>query len=292
MAPKNQSVEQKLDRLASRAKGNVTRQELLAAGVSSDEIRHRVKIGTLIPDYRGVYRVGHRAPNFESSYMAAVKARGEGALLSGMAALYLYGVIKGKPPPPEVTAPTQRKGARHSPSICRNEATTRRGIPVTTLVRALIDIAPRISEERLARICHEAGVLHNVTPAMVDRLLKPNTPGAAKLRAVMRGDAKVLLSKLERKFQQRLKEHGLPLPETNKPAGGRRVDCRWPDHNLTVELQSFTFHNSRYSWEQDQRRQREAYARGDEFRTYTWHDVFEEAAPMMRELTALVAQAR
>jgi hypothetical protein len=105
----------------------------------------------------------------------------------------------------------------------------------------------------------------------------------------MRGDAKVLLSKLEHRFIERLDEHGLPLPVTNKPAGGRRVDCRWPDHNLTVELLSYTFHNSRYAWQQDQLRQREAYARGDEFRTYTWDDVFVESGPMILELTGLLS---
>jgi hypothetical protein len=282
----------KIEWLASRAKGIVTRPELLCAGVSQGQIRHRLEVGYLLPEYDGVYRVGHRAPNFESSYMAAVKARGEGALLSGMAAAYLFGLIKGKAPPAEVTAPTDRDGARYSPSICANDATTWRGIPVTTVPRTLIDVAPQLSEQELARICHEAGVLHKVTPAMVERLLIPNTPGAAKLRAVMRGDIKVLLSKLEKRFNERLKEAGLPLPQTNRPAGGRRVDCRWPDHNLTVELLSYTFHNSRHAWENDQRRQREAYARGDEFRTYTWDDVFVEPEPIMRELATLLAQAR
>ena len=223
--------------------------------------------------------------------MAAVKACGRGALLSGLAAAYLLGLIKGQAPPPEVTAPTERKfAAKCSPSICRNDATTWKGIPVTTVPRTLIDLAPRLSEGQLARACHEAGILHDTTPAMVERGLRQNTPGASKLRAVLRGDAKVLLSKLERRFVKRLKEADLPLPITNKPAGGRRVDCRWPEHKLTVELLSFTYHNSRYAWEQDQRRQREAYDRGDEFRTYTWHDVFDEPAQMMRELVALLSR--
>jgi hypothetical protein len=278
----------KIARIATSAKGIVTRPELLEVGVSSDEIRHRLEIGALIPEYRGVYRVGHRAANFESSYMAAVKACGEGALIWGLAGAYLFSVVKGKAPPPEVTSPTQRTGARHSPSICTNDATTWRGIPVTTVPRTLIDLAPRLTEDKLARVCHEAGVLHKVTPAMVERLLTHNTPGAGKLRAVLRGDAKVLLSKLEKRFVARLNDHGLPLPITNKVAGGRRVDCRWPEHNLTVELLSYTFHNSRHAWEQDQRRQREAYARGDEFRTYTWHDVFDEPDPMMTELLELL----
>jgi len=45
---------------------------------------------------------------------------------------------------------------------------------------------------------------------------------------------------------------------------------------------------SGYAWEQDQRRQREAYARGDEFRTYTWHDVFDTPEQIMRELVELL----
>ncbi len=105
----------------------------------------------------------------------------------------------------------------------------------------------------------------------------------------MRGDAKVLLSKLERKFQERLRDASLPLPETNKPAGGRRVDCRWPEHNLTVELDSYTYHRSKHAWENDRRREREAYARGDQFRRYTWGDVFDTPGPMMRELGQLLA---
>lgn len=289
MAPKNRTVEQEIERLATAAKGIVTRRELLHAGVSSDEIRHRLEIGALLREYRGVYRVGHRAPNVESSYMAAVKAGGEGALLSGFAAAYLVELIRGKAPPPEVTAPTDRAGARYSPSICHNDATNWKGIPVTTVPRTLIDLAPRLSTDRLARVCHEAGVLHKITPAMVERLLRPNTPGGSKLRAILLGDAKVLLSKLETRFLERLEEAGRPLPETNRPAGGRRVDCRWPGRHLTVELDSYTYHASRRAWEQDRRREREAYARGDEFRRYTWGDVFEHPDHMMRELNLLLA---
>jgi hypothetical protein len=293
VATQNRNVERMIGRLATSAKGIVTRRELLEARLSKEEIDHRLHIGALIREYPGVYRVGHRAPNVESSYMAAVKACGEGALLSGLAAAHLVAVIKGKAPPPEVTTRTERRvdgiRTRRSPAICTGDATKWHGIPVTTVPRILIDLAPRLSTDRLARVCHEAGVLHKTTPAMVERLLRQNTPSGGKLRAVLLGDAKVLLSKLEKRFLERLKEAGLPLPETNRPAGGRRVDCRWPDHRLTVELDSYTYHASRGAWEQDRRREREAYARGDEFRRYTWGDVFEQPAHMMRELNLLLA---
>jgi hypothetical protein len=133
-------------------------------------------------------------------------------------------------------------------------------------------------------------VRHGITPAHVEAVLKrrPNTPGAKKLRLVMSGGEPVTLSFLERAFLELLRRHGLPLPVTNKPAGTKRVDCRWPDRHLTVELNSYRFHNSRHSWEQDRLREREARERGDEFRTYTYGDVLEDPAYMLAELRTLL----
>ena len=173
------------------------------------------------------------------------------------------------------------------------DATVWRGIPVTSVARTLVDLAAELSADDLARACHEAGVRHHTTPRMVEAVLarRPNTPGAAKLRAVLRGDVHVTLSRLERRFLKLLREAGLVLPQTNRPAGGRRVDCRWPEQRLTVELDSYRFHNSRHAWEQDRRREREARARGDEFRRYTWGDVGEDPGPMLAELRRLIPTA-
>jgi hypothetical protein len=66
------------------------------------------------------------------------------------------------------------------------------------------------------------------------------------------------------------------------------VDCRWPEHRLTVELDSYRFHASRHAWENDRRREREAYARGDQFRRYTYGDVFELPKTVLTELTPLL----
>jgi hypothetical protein len=75
--------------LASRAHGVVTRAELLGAGLSAGDIERRLVKGSLLRVYRGVYRVGHRAPSVEAQYMAAVKACGGGAALGGLAAAHL-----------------------------------------------------------------------------------------------------------------------------------------------------------------------------------------------------------
>jgi very-short-patch-repair endonuclease len=153
-----------------------------------------------------------------------------------------------------------------------------------------VDLAGVPSAENLARACHEAGVRHRTTPAMVEEILarRPRSRGAEKLRGILRGDVRVTLSKLESRFLEHLRGEQLLLPETNCRAGGRRVDCRWPEQRLTVELDGYRFHHSRHAWEQDRRREREARARGDEFRRYTYGDVFEHPDPMLAELRVLL----
>jgi very-short-patch-repair endonuclease len=137
-------------------------------------------------------------------------------------------------------------------------------------------------------------VRHRTTPAQVERILsrRHNWPGARKLRRVLWGEISVSLSRLEAAFIARLREAGLPIPQTNRSVDGRRVDCRWPEHRLTVELDSYRYHHSRHAWEQDRQREREARARGDEFRRYTRSDVVEDPEPMLADLRSLVGRDR
>jgi hypothetical protein len=286
-------VEEKVRSFADRAWGIVTRAELLGSGVSSDEVRGRVAKGYLIPEHPGVYRVGHAAPSTEASYMAAVKAGGAGAVLSHRAAAYLWHLLKGKPPPPEVTAPRERRLRGVRTIRAARPAARRRGIPVTSVPETLVDLAPLLTLDELARACHEAGVLHKTTPAHVEAVLRrrAHAAGARRLRAVMRGDAKVTLSRLERAFLELVRDARLPLPQTNRLADGRRMDCRWPEQRLTVELDSFTFHNSRYGWERDRQGEKEARKRRDRFRRFTYGDVTEDAQYVAGELERLLVSS-
>jgi very-short-patch-repair endonuclease len=294
MGGSDRTVESELDRLATPAHGVVTRAQLLEAGLTERQVDGRLRTGGLLRVHRGVYRVGHRAPSVEATYLAAVLAAGEGAVLSGLAAAHLHGLVKGAPPPAEVTARTERRIEGVRTHRCRfldaQDATRARGIPGTTVRRTLVDVSSMLSLDALARVCHEAGVRYQTTPAQVEAVLafRPTALGAKKLRRVIHGDVRVTLSKLESVFLELLRHDGLDLPLTNRPAGGRRVDCRWPEHRLTVELDGYRFHNSRHSWEQDRRREREARARGDEFRRYTYGDVVEDPRLMLAELRPLL----
>jgi very-short-patch-repair endonuclease len=281
--------------IAGRQHGVIARRQLLAAGASRGWIANRLDKGSLIRVFPGVYRVGHAAPSMEADYVAAVLACGDGAVLSGNAAGRLLGLIRGRPPEPQVLAKTKRSisgiDTRRIRAMDPRDRMTWHGIPVTTPARTLVDLAESFSPDALARAVHQADVLHGTTPNDVEEVLqrRPNAKGAAVLREVIWGDHGRILSKLERAFIRLLDANGLPLPQTNRLAGGLFVDCRWPEHKLTVELDGYRYHRSRHAWQQDRRRERQAYARGDQFRRYTWADVVEYPRPVLEELRAVLA---
>jgi hypothetical protein len=187
------TAEEAMGWFGTRAHGNVTRRELLEAGLTASAIRRRVAKGALIPKYDGTYRVGHAAPSREASYMAAAKAGGDGVFISGHPAAHALGLVKGKVPAPEVVSRRELhiKGLRSARcrKLAREDTMVWKGIPITSPQRTLVDLAAVISAEALARACHEAGVKYGTRPRHVEAVLKrkPNAPGAAKLRAIIAG---------------------------------------------------------------------------------------------------------
>src|SRR3954454_12103777 len=187
MSVKVNTVETVIGQLATSQHGVVTLAQLLNAGLTRHQIEHRLLLGALSCVYRGVYRVGHRAPSVEATYLAAVLACGEGARLSGRAAAHLMGLLKGPVPPPEVTAPVKRRvpGVRvRRARIDEADRATHRSIPVTPVPRTLVDLAADLPLDDLARACHEAGVRYRTTPAQLAAALgrrPPNLPGAERL---------------------------------------------------------------------------------------------------------------
>jgi predicted transcriptional regulator of viral defense system len=295
MGAQDRKVERLLGRIASRAHGVVTVEELHEAGITRREVARRLQSGLLLAEFRGVYRVGHRAPSSEAHYMAAVKAAVTGGVLSGLAAAWAWGLVRTGPPLPDVTCPTERRirGIRmhRSRRLHASEITTWKRIPTTTVPRTLVDLPSLLSFDDLTLAVHEADARHGTRPEHIEAVLSryPNAKGATTLRAIALGDHPTLLSKLERHFRTLLRTNALDLPQTNRKQGAHYVDCRWPQHRLTVELDSYRFHRTRQAWEEDRQRERAARARGDEFRRYTWRDVVEEPAGTVAELRALLS---
>lgn len=280
--------------MARAQHGLVTREKLLAADISPSTVKRWLGKGLLHGVHPGIYRLGHRAPSLEATYLAAVLAAGEEAAICRFAASHLYETLPRRRPAAEVTGPVDLRlrgviTCRLAP-LADGDVLVHRGIPVTSPARTLVDLAGSASLDVLAEISHDLSVRHGLAASDVFAAMarRGRVNGAAKLRAVYHGDSVVLLSRLEKGFKALLAGAGLPLPQTNRQEGSFYVDCRWPASGLTVELLGYRFHASRHAWVRDQRRAREAYARGDEFRAYTFDDVHDTPGVVLTELSPLL----
>jgi hypothetical protein len=275
--------------IAGRQHGRVARRQLLAAGIDAKQIDRWLADGRLRRVHDGVYAVGHTAPSTDADYMAAVLAGGPGAALSHRAAAHKLRLLRGAPPPPEVTVPTTAQRRRPGIVIHRVkhlhvlDHATEDNIAITIVPRILLDLAPSTPPNELARLCHEAWVHHNCGPDKVEACIarNPNKPGAAKLRRALGSD--ITLSFLEDAFLKLLDHHDLPRPRTNIDHNVDKVDCHWPHLALTIELLGYRFHATRQAFEHDvARRRRSSHI------AYTYGDVVERGAATISELRPLL----
>lgn len=283
--------------IADRQHGRISREQLLdEAGFDRQRITRWLGDGRLRSLHRGVYALGHAAPSTLGDYMAALLAGGHDACLSTRAAAHLARIIRGQAPPPEITIPPT--ACRRRPGIIIHRAAVHRldvfeihGIRLTSVPLILLDLAPSLPLDQLARACHEAWIHRRTGPRHIESCIarNPRAPHAAKqLRAALATD--VTLSHLETAFLRLLATHRLPRPRTNIDHNGDKVDCHWPDLDLTIELLSYRYHATRHAFETDVARRRRSH-----HIAYTWGDVAQRHEQTAAEVAGLlrdVAQRR
>jgi hypothetical protein len=246
--------------LAAKQYGYVTLEQLLAIGLGRRAVQYRVSIGQLIRVHAGVYAVGHVNITPVARAFAAVLACGQGAVLSHGSAATLWGYNKRWDMPFEVTVTTARR--RPGITVHRSRALTRRdldrqlGVPVTSPARTTLDITPRLTDRRLARVVNDARhakLLH--LDDLADVLERnPTHPGTGRLRPFVENPTNPSRSPLEDDFITFVKRHGLPMPVTNTYLHGYEIDVLYPAERVIVELDSESYHSSRTSFRGDRRR--------------------------------------
>lgn len=247
-----QSKSAELWELARRQHGVLARVQLLAHGLSSDAIQHRIAVGRLHPLWRGVYAVGRPEVGRLGQLMAAALSCGPTALLSHASAAFLWGIMAWEEGIDVVVA---YSAARSRPGIRVHRrlglgAEHRRcveGIPVTDLVSTLVDVAACVTESRLERAVGEADRLDLIDPESLRVALDPipRRPGLAGLRSLLDSETFSLTdSELERRFLAIARSAGLSPPETQAWVNGFRVDFFWPDLGLVVETDGLRYHRT------------------------------------------------
>ena len=282
---------------ADRQHGNITRRQLIALGLSRNQIAYRVKVGRLHPVHRGVYAVGRPARTALERASAAVLACGPGAALSHLSALALWHVADW-PWGVSVTAPDDRR--RREIRVHTSERLQRRdfrrevGIRVTSPARTLMDCAPLLSQGALSRAVNEAVrrklVRRSDLADVVQRF--PRHPGARLLRRFIDMKGGPTRSQWEDAFPAFCRRFGLPEPLMAAKVAGYTVDALFTEEKVIVELDSWAFHQSRESFEGDRERDATTLASGHVTIRLTWRRMMEAAATEAARLDRILRARR
>jgi very-short-patch-repair endonuclease len=286
--------------LAGRQHGVVSREQLLDLGLSSQAIKHRIARGRLHPVLRGVYAVGRPEVSKHARWMAAVLRCGPDAVLSHETAAGLWEMAPERRGWIELSVPpstTRRIPGliAHRRLLSTKEVTARHGIPVTTPLCTLIDIASRLPRGALEAAINEADKRGLTDPERLRAALAPSPgrPGVLALRETLdRRTFTLTDSELERQFMSIVRQANLPMPVTGRYINGFKVDFHWPEIGLVVETDGLRYHRTPAQQARDRLRDQAHIAAGLTCLRFTHAQVRFEPDRVRSTLTAVLRRAR
>jgi len=286
--------------LAQRQHGVVSAKQMAGLGYTRSTIADWVAVGHLHRVHRGVYAVGHEKLSRKGQVMAAALAHAP-AYVSHWTAGWLHGLFKSSTVD-HLTAPTRRRRVPdeitvHFASLAPEDITVIDGIPVTSVFRTLLDLAPYLDLKRLRRLLGRMEELKTFDLRSFDALLSRTRghPGNRPLRKALRAyrpDLAVTRSDVERDFRRLVRRAGIPTPAANFNVAGYEIDAWWEAERFGVELDVYATHSSPGSFEEDRRRQDDLLAEGIEVTRVTDVRLEEEPDQVMERLAAHLARRR
>ncbi|MEA2190617.1 MAG: hypothetical protein QOI73_738 [Solirubrobacteraceae bacterium] len=229
-------------RLAAEQHGVVSAGQLAAAGLRRSAVQTRVRSGRLHLVHRGVYAVGHRALTLDGRFMAAVLACAPSGHLSHRAAAACWGFMSwDEAYAIEVTVPWSGPRCRPGLRVHRTRLTDPRdfarhkGIPITTVERALLDVAEQLPDKGLRRAVRQSQALHLTNVRLIADVLTRagGRRGASRLAALIADGPAPTRSELEDIVLDLIVEAGLRRPRSTRvltasfpTCAGRIYVCR------------------------------------------------------------------
>jgi len=295
--------EREIGQIAARQRALVTRAQLSELGLGRNAIEYALARGRLYRRHHAVYSLVPFAvlPTLAVE-LSAVLACGETALLSHHSAAATWGFRSSFNGLIDITA-IGSAAAGGRPGIRAHRVThldprdIRRyqNIPITSPARALLEIAPDLSDRELERALDEALIKRLITHAAIDAVANayPNRRGVARLRAradpgrptteTRSGGEEALLAMIRRA--------NLPAPEVNAKVGSYIADFLWPTEKVIVELDGYDYHRGRAAFERDHQRDAEHQRMGYLVIRITGRQLAREpAAILVRIATALATR--
>jgi len=274
----------------------VARRQLLALGFNAREIEHRLSRKRLHLVMRGVYAVGWPGLTPKRRWMAAVLACGEGALLSHGSAAALWEIGSERRGVVEISvrrrAELKRSGlrVRGRPSLAAASVASSDGIPVTSPVQTLVDLATELAERKVERAINEADKRDLIDPETLRDALDryAGEPGAPALRRLLdKRTFRLSDSDLEILFRPIAMEAGLPPPLTKAMVNGFEVDFFFPGLDLVIETDGLRYHRTPSTQARDARRDRAHALAGMTPIRFTHYEIKYESPQVKAELSRI-----
>jgi very-short-patch-repair endonuclease len=251
------------------------------------------------------YAVGSPKITLLGRVKAAVLACGDDSFASHRTAAWIWALgisMRGI----EVTvaredAPAIKGIKTRKSSFAPGETTRRHGIPVTSLIRTLIDLA---AVEHAYRVEQALDHAIRMDPRNLDavrtrflQLARRGRKGTRVMRRLLNArDGEYIPpgSTFEAMLQRALRDHGVRNPERQvKVADGdfiAYIDFAYSDVKLGLECDSYAHHSSRPAHEKDRVRRRRLAKLGWQIAEFTYEEVKHEPAAVAREVTELLRE--
>ena len=166
------------------------------------------------------------------------------------------------------------------------------GIPITSPLRTLLDLAAVVDEQTLRRAVRRAQGLRRVTVRQLAELLRRCGPrrGVRRLARIIATGPAPTRSELENVVLDLLIDGGFAHPDVNRALrlDGRRVvpDFRWPAERLVVEADGAAWHDNPVARQEDAERQAVLEAHGERVLRVTWNQAVARPAQTLARLRA------
>lgn len=295
--------------IATGQHGAVTASQILAAGMSSSELRRRVQSGALEPIGSHTFRSPFVERSATRDLAALLLDCGDGALASGPTAAALHGfdgfTLRA---PFHVTVPRGRnvQRAHHhihtSATLPLIDRATVNGIATLSATRTLVDLARFVDASTLTAALDSAlrdGLTaeHALHRRIVE-LRSSGRYGIPKLLAVIEGveASRGGHSWLERRFLELCERAGLPRPATQQVLSRSgdslvRVDCRFEGTPVVVELLGYRWHRTEAQMTRDAARFNALLIDGFVPLQFTYAQVTTQDAFVLEQLRLALIQA-
>lgn len=244
----------RIARLAGAQFNRVSRAQLLELGMSVEAIAHRLAAGRLVIVEQGVFAIAPVLADDDWGRWMAATLTAPGSVLSHVSAAAAWGIVSLPRRLESVTRPGSGGPRRHGgvlafrSSTLRDDVTTLREIPITSVSRTLLDLARKVGDRTLARAVREAIRLELTTlPALGDRLGDyRGRRGSGRLARTVARYAGLPLERARSGAEVRaleiLRGAGRPMPRLNVRIAGEEADLSWPSQRRIIEIDGGPFH--------------------------------------------------